>query len=113
MTFRDDDVSLADMRDHAEKLIRLVKERDTNDWVTVMAATRLFEILGEAANRVTPETRSTYPDIPWRELVDMRNRITHGYDTVDTNVMWRTAREEIPPLLERLNAIIDERSSDR
>ena len=111
MTFRDDNVAFADMRDHAEKLMTLVNERDTNDWVTIMAATRLFEILGEAANRVTPETRYRYPEIPWRELIDMRNRITHGYDTVDTNIIWRTAREEIPPLLERLDEILDERSS--
>jgi uncharacterized protein with HEPN domain len=115
MTFRDDNVSLLHMRDHAELIVELLVEREKdevlNDKFAVLAASRLFEILGEAANRVTPETRSMYPQIPWRDIIDMRNRLVHGYDTIDLHLVWHTAQTEIPALLEELNRIIDQRDA--
>jgi uncharacterized protein with HEPN domain len=116
MTFRDDDIALLHMRDHAEKILELLagrqKEEVLNDWVTTMAASRLFEILGEAATRLSTDTRDQYPDIPWRDIIDMRNRLIHGYDTIDMNVVWRTANDDIPYLLKRLDEILEERTGD-
>jgi uncharacterized protein with HEPN domain len=59
---------------------------------------RLVEILGEAAARVSPETRAQYPQIPWRDIVGMRNRLIHGYDEVDYELLWDTILNDLPPL---------------
>ena len=116
MTYRDDNVFLLHMRDDAEKLIDLLENRNEsdllNDWVIQYAARKAIEVVGEAANRVSADTRARYPDIPWRDIIDMRNQLTHGYDTLDINVIWRTAHEDFPPLLARLNEILDQMSVD-
>lgn len=60
---------------------------------------KLLEIIGEALNRAyesEPETVSVIPNL--RLIVDMRNRLTHGYDSVDYAVVWRVSTEEIPSL---------------
>jgi len=55
-----------------------------------LSLVRLIEIVGEAAARVSPERRTRYPSIPWREVIGMRNRLVHGYDSVDFDVLWDT-----------------------
>ncbi len=70
--------------------------------------TRLVEIVGEAAARVSPETRSKHPDIPWQEITGLRNRLIHGYDTVDLDILWNIVELDLPPLVKSLAAILKE-----
>ncbi len=67
---------------------------------------RALEIIGEAANKVTNETRELLPLLPWHEIIGMRNRIIHAYDRVDYDVVWDTANLSIPRLIELLETFL-------
>ena len=64
-----------------------------------LALTRLVEILGETANRVTVAGHGRYPEIPWPKIVSTRNRLIHGYDAVNYDVVWDIATLEVPALI--------------
>ena len=74
---------------------------------TYDATIRNVEILGEAANRVPPDVRANHPDIPWRDIIDTRNRLIHGYEAVDESVFWLIVHDDIPELMPKLRAILD------
>ncbi len=71
-----------------------------------LALARLLEIIGEAASRVPPEARLLYPGIPWPEMVGLRNRLIHGYDSVDFDILWRIIIDDLPPLIAALEGIL-------
>jgi uncharacterized protein with HEPN domain len=73
---------------------------------------RNLEILGEAASRISQEMRQTHPEIPWRDMADMCNRLVHAYFDIDINVVWRTVQEALPSLLEQFWKILDEDPAD-
>ena len=75
---------------------------------TALALARLLEIMGEAAGRVTRELRGRYPEIPWRDIGDTRNRVIHQYFDVDMEIVEAIVRNDLPPLAERLEAILRE-----
>jgi uncharacterized protein with HEPN domain len=70
------------------------------------AVIRRIEIVGEAARRVSQETRDKYPSIPWREMTSMRNLVIHEYDVVDIKQVWDTVQNKLPPLIEELSKIV-------
>jgi uncharacterized protein with HEPN domain len=76
---------------------------DTDD-VLVLALTRLLEILGEAAKAVTSATRERYPHIPWTEMAATRDRLIHGYFSVDLDIVWEIVRHDLPHLITSLRA---------
>lgn len=69
------------------------------------ALTRAVQILGEAASRVSPQGQLALPNLPWKEITGMRNRLVHAYFDVDSNVLWKTATEAIPQLLQKLASL--------
>jgi len=73
---------------------------------------RNLEILGEAASRVTPELRDAHPQVPWRDMIEMRNRLIHAYFDIDMNIVWATVRRALPDLLVQLEALISSREED-
>jgi uncharacterized protein with HEPN domain len=75
------------------------------------ALVRALEIIREAAARLTEETRAAHPEIPWVNIVGMRNRLVHGYFDVDLDIVWRTVSEYLPPLIDALDALIPPPSS--
>lgn len=69
------------------------------------AVIRNIEIIGEASNniqRVDPEFTAQHNDIPWRVMYTMRNRVTHGYEKVDLEVVWKTIHTDLPGLYEQV-----------
>jgi uncharacterized protein with HEPN domain len=72
-----------------------------------LALVRLMEVVGEAATRVPEEFRSRYPEVPWRDVADLRNRLIHGYDAVNFDILWTIVRTDFPPLIEKLEAIFE------
>lgn len=74
-----------------------------------LALTRAVEVVGEAAGRVSEAARSKHADIPWRDIVGMRNRLIHGYDAMDMNLLWDTVTVDLPPLIEALEQILQEK----
>ncbi|MEE8436265.1 MAG: HepT-like ribonuclease domain-containing protein [bacterium] len=87
------------------------KELDSNRLLN-LALVRLLEIIGEAANRVSSEKRSEHPGIPWGEIVSLRNRLIHGYDQVDFDILWQIVKNDIPALITALEPILSPSSSD-
>ena len=111
MTRRDDLVRLRHMLDHSVEAIEMGTGRQRRDLDTDrqlnLSLVRLIEIVGEAAARVSAETRERYSDIPWSEIIGMRNRIIHGYDQVDFDILWDTVELHLPPLVEELRRATD------
>ncbi len=67
---------------------------------------RLIEIVGEAAVRVSAEGQSEYRSIPWSQMIGMRNRLIHGYDNIDFDILFKTVTEDLPPLVAELERIV-------
>ncbi len=76
------------------------------DRMLLFAVVHAVEILGEAANKVSPETRAAAPGVPWAAIVSMRNRLIHGYFDTDTAVVSKTATAEIPALVPLLQVLV-------
>jgi uncharacterized protein with HEPN domain len=72
----------------------------------LFALVRAVEVLGEAASRVSVETRADVPALPWSKITAMRNWLVHAYFDIDRDVLWRTAAEEIPALYPLLTEMI-------
>lgn len=102
----DDTVLLQDMLDYARKALCSVQGRSRQDLedddVLAAALERFIEILGEAAGRVSEETRSAMPEVPWRAIVSMRNRLVHGYAAVDRDIVWAVVTTDLPNLVKTL-----------
>ncbi|MBU0987640.1 MAG: DUF86 domain-containing protein [Proteobacteria bacterium] len=97
------------MLDHAMEAMAMVqgKKRSdlNNDRMMELSLVRLVEIIDEAAARVGTNSREKYPSIPWLQIVGMRNRLIHGYDAVDLDVLWDTITDDLPPLIDELKKI--------
>lgn len=70
------------------------------------AVIRRLEIIGEAARRISEETQAAYPDLPWSDMVGMRNIMIHEYDDVDLVIVWETVNNDLPPLIDALEKIL-------
>jgi uncharacterized protein with HEPN domain len=92
-------VEMADGRTRSD----LDRERQLN-----LSLVRLLEVVGEAPSRVTEETRQRHPSIPWGAITGMRNRLIHGYDEVDFDILWDVVRHDLPPLIAELRANVGE-----
>ncbi|MCH7713034.1 MAG: DUF86 domain-containing protein [Chloroflexi bacterium] len=75
---------------------------------TNLAVVRALEIMGEAARHIPASVRRNYPQIPWQDIVDMRNKLVHEYFGVDLEVLWRTVQEDLPPLRDAIRQIMEE-----
>ncbi|MBN1145643.1 MAG: DUF86 domain-containing protein [Anaerolineales bacterium] len=71
-----------------------------------LALTRLLEIIGEAANRVPGDVQARHPEIPWLQMIGARNRLIHGYDSVDFDILWMIVQQDLPDLIAKLEKIL-------
>ena len=65
-----------------------------------------LEIIGEAASRVSREYQIAHPDIPWREMISLRNHLVHVYFDVDQEIIWRTTIEFLPQVAQQLEELL-------
>ena len=72
---------------------------------TQNAVMRSFEVIGEATRRLSPECRAANPQLPWRKMMDFRNKLIHDYFGVDLFLIWQTAVNDAPPLLPPIEAL--------
>lgn len=86
-----DGLEFADFQDDVEK---------------VYAVTRAFEIIGEASRKIPLEIQKQYPQLPWSEMIGMRNVLIHDYVGVDEAVLWRTIQEDLPSLCETIKLVL-------
>lgn len=110
MARRDIEECLRHMVDHAREAVELLGGKSARelerDRVLNLALVRLLELVGEAAASVPAEGRGPYPEIPWYEIVGLRNRLIHGYDSVDLEIVWQTIHHDLPPLVSALERIL-------
>jgi uncharacterized protein with HEPN domain len=93
---------ISDMRDAiraAREFSRDVTFEDfRNNREKQFAVIHALEIIGEAAKHVPVSARQEYPDVPWRDIAGMRDRLIHGYFAVHVERLWNTVREDLPRL---------------
>lgn len=108
----EDRIRVLHMVEAAQTARRFVADRQCSDLdsdqMLLFALVRAIEIIGEAASRITVETRTANPAVPWQSIVAMRNRLIHVYFDIDRNIVWKTVTEELPPLLSLLGPIVQE-----
>lgn len=83
------------------------REELDRDKMLSFALTRAIEIVGEAASKISPETREQHPHIPWADIIGMRHRLVHAYADVDHDILWATATEAAPSLLAQVKALLE------
>jgi uncharacterized protein with HEPN domain len=107
---RDWQLRIEDILAAAERATRFVGQMDLAafkaDERTAAAVLHQIFLIGEAAARLPEEIRSRAPDIPWEEIIGMRNIIAHGYFEVDLEVPWKTVRLDLPPLQQQMRKLI-------
>jgi uncharacterized protein with HEPN domain len=108
----EDKIRIEHMIEAAADIVDFIsgKSRDDLDRerMLYLAVVRSIEVIGEAASKVSAETRQVSPQIPWRVIIAMRSRIVHAYHDINRSTVWRTAVEEVPKLLSELRALIRE-----
>ena len=94
------------MLEWARKAVRFCAGRTLADFdrdeLLLPAVMRAIETIGEASTKVSEQTQARLPAIDWWAVRRMRNRIIHGYDTVDAAIVWDTVQLAVPPLIAEL-----------
>lgn len=107
---KDDRVRLRHMLDAANEALTFILGRTRadldNDRMLVLSLVRELEIIGEAASKVSRETRSQKSAIPWQDITGMRNRLIHAYFDVDLDTVWSTVTKNLPVLKAELERIL-------
>ena len=95
--------------ERAERHIRdLNYEQFLKDDKTCDAVIRCIEVIGEAAKNIPDEIRNKYSSIPWRDIAGMRDKLIHGYFTVDFETVWLVVKEEIPKLKPMITKVLED-----
>ena len=110
MSHHESSVALRQMLDHAREACAITagksKVEFDQDRLLNLAAVRLLEIVGEAANRIPRDEQELHLNIPWYEIIGFRNRVIHGYDAVDLDIVWRTLKDDLPKLVAALEKLV-------
>ena len=108
--YRDDEIRLRHMLDAACEAVSFAQGRTRGDLEIdrqlVLSLVKDIEIVGEAAAQVTEAVRVEFPEIPWQEIVAMRNRLVHAYFSINLDIVWRTVQEDLPVLIAQLERIV-------
>ena len=101
---------LVDILTAIESIERFVEgmtfEQFQQDDKTTSAVTRKFEMIGEAARNIPEEIKQKHPDIPWKEMAGMRDRLIHAYFGVDYNLVWTTVKNRLPAAKQMIQNVI-------
>jgi len=102
---------LKDILEAIEKINNYTKnlsfEEFSQNTMIVDAVIRNFEIIGEATKHIPEEIRKSYPEIPWKEMAGMRDKMIHEYFGVDLEIVWKTIKIRLPQILLLLEQVYD------
>jgi uncharacterized protein with HEPN domain len=107
---KDDAIRLRHMVEAAREALSFSQGKDRNDLTSsrmlVLSLIKSIEIIGEAASTVTQQFRELHPEIPWKDIVAMRNRLIHVYFDIDLDRVWDTITDDLPRLILVLEKVI-------
>jgi uncharacterized protein with HEPN domain len=105
-----DIVRLQHMVDAANEALSFVADKSKTeleaDRALALALVKSIEIVGEAASKVSRELRSRPPEIPWADIIGMRNRLIHSYFDVNLDIVWQTVTLELPPVVMEIQKLL-------
>jgi uncharacterized protein with HEPN domain len=104
-----DDLIKLHMLDSAKEAISFTAGKVRSDLdidrMLALSLIKSIEIIGEAASRTSKEIRCQYPQIPWMDIITMRNRLIHAYFDINLDILWNTVTQDLPPLILELGKI--------
>lgn len=107
---KDDLIRVRHMLEAAEEAVSFASNRTRtdldNDRMRTLSIVKSVELIGEAASRVSKEGRDEHPEIPWTDIVAMRNRLIHVYFDIDLDRVWDTVTDDLPPLITALEKMV-------
>ena len=109
---KDDLIRIRHMLDASVEAISFCRNKKREDLddnrMLTLSIVKSVELIGEAASRVSKEVQEEYPEIPWKDIISMRNRLIHVYFDIDLDRVWDTVSEDLPPLITVLKEILRE-----
>jgi uncharacterized protein with HEPN domain len=103
---------LEDIIDSMSKTEKFTEHLSYDEFIkddkTIFAIIRALEIIGEAVKNIPETLKAKYPDIPWRDMAGMRDKLIHEYSGVKLDLVWKTVKEIIPSLKQKFQKILDE-----
>ncbi len=107
---RTDKVRIRHILDASKEAVEFAKGRSRTDLDSdrklSLSLVRLLEIIGEAARGLSEEFRVQHPELPWKKMTGMRDRLIHGYYDVNLDVVWETVTEDLPGLIGKLESLL-------
>lgn len=107
---------LRDILDAIMKAQQFIEGMDfssfSTDDKTAFAVVRALEIIGEATKKIPEAVREIYPDLPWREMAGLRDKLAHDYFGVNLDVVWKTVTDDLPTLKSGIASVLEAESPD-
>ena len=107
---REDEIRLRHMLEAAQEAVSFARGRTREDLGAdrqlVLSVIMDIAILGEAASRISDAAREQSPEIPWDEIINMRNRLIHAYFDINLDIVWRTLQEDLPGLISLIEPLV-------
>ena len=107
---RNDEVCVQHILDAAREAVEFADGRSRTDLDTdrqlTLSLVRLLEVIGEAARGISREFCEAHPEVAWKKMIGMRDRLIHGYFDVNLDVVWQSVNEDLPPLIAQMEKIL-------
>ena len=107
---RNDQVCIRHILDAAREAVGFANGKTRTDLDTDrqlnLSLVQLLEVIGEAARGISPQFREAHPEVAWKKMTRMRDRLIHGYYDVNLDVVWQTVTEDLPPLITQMEEIV-------
>jgi uncharacterized protein with HEPN domain len=105
---------LSDILESIDDIESFTNDMSFDDFVddkkTLKAVIRSIEVMGEATKRIPESIRAKYPNVPWKKMAGMRDKLIHEYHGVDLEILWKTINEDIPPVKQLIIKAFDDHS---
>ena len=109
---KDDTVYLRHILDAIEQIRDYLKDVSAKQFLQERllqdGVVRRLEIIGEASRNLSDELRQKHPEVPWGQIIGLRNRITHAYFDVDLHIVWEIVQNDLSPLKQQVERILEE-----
>ena len=107
---KNDEIRLRHVLDAAREAVAFTEKRSRDDLdknrMLSLSLVRLLEVIGEASRGISEEFRTAHPEIAWKKMAGMRDRLIHGYFDVNLDIVWKTVTEDLPPLVIQIEKVL-------